>query len=120
MGQVERFIRSFPKKKKLEKNDIDRQVIHDLPPVPAFLRDSDDGNVISGDIHDEAVEEGSLDEIHEDLDVCVYTDVSVGNLGLVGSNRCFQEESLYFSGLVESQEEERHSQHWLERMEIPV
>ena len=75
-------LEAFPRRRrslrKMILTDLPKQVIHDLPPVPAFLRDTDDGNVISGDIHDEAVEEGSLDEIHEDLDVCVYTDVSVG------------------------------------------
>ena len=54
-----------------------KQVIHDLQIVPALLRDTDDRIVISGDIHDEEVEEGSPEEIHEDLDVCVYTSASV-------------------------------------------
>ena len=56
---------------------LPKQVIHDLQIVPALLRDTDDRIVISGDIHDEEVEEGSPEEIHEDLDVCVYTSVSV-------------------------------------------
>ena len=37
------------------------------------MDDNSEGNAITGDYYDETIEEGSYDDIMEDVDVCVYT-----------------------------------------------
>ena len=74
-------LEAFPRKRenlrKMLITDLPKQVRNNLPAVPDFLRDVDDDAIISGDLHAEDIAEGTLEEIHEDLDVCVYTAVSV-------------------------------------------
>ena len=64
--------------RKMILTDLPKQAQNDLPVAPAFLRDKEDVNTISGDLYDENIDEGSLEEIHEDMDVCVYTDLTAG------------------------------------------
>ena len=77
-GSLESFPRRRTSLRKMIITDLPKQAKNDLPIAPDFLRDAEDGNTISGDLHEEDIEEGSLEEIHEDMDVCVYTEVSVG------------------------------------------
>ena len=74
-------LESFPGRKVLKKmklTELPKQAVTVLPDVPEFLLDADDGNVISGDLCEESVGEGSLEEICEDTDVCVYTEATKG------------------------------------------
>ena len=64
--------------RKMILTDLPKQRRNVPPAIPDFLLDAHDGNEISGNLHDESIEEGSLDEISEDIDVCVYTDSSKG------------------------------------------
>ena len=64
--------------RKMILTDLPKQGRNDPPAIPDFLLDADDGNALSGHLHDESIEEGSLDEVCEDMDVCVYTDGSKG------------------------------------------
>ena len=64
--------------RKMNLNDLPKQVKNDLPITPPFLTAADDGNTISGDLYDENIEDGSLEEIREDMDVCVYSDITSG------------------------------------------
>ena len=46
--------------------------------VSCELIEDVDSNAISGDMYDECIEEGSLEEIVENIDVCVYTESNQG------------------------------------------
>ena len=64
--------------RKMNLNDLPKQVENDLPITPPFLTVADVGNKISGDLYDENIEDGSFEEIREDMDVCVYSDITSG------------------------------------------
>ena len=66
--------------RKMLLTDLPKQEGTVAPGIPEFLLDADDGNVISGDLHDESVHEGSFDDddICVDMDICVYTDSKKG------------------------------------------
>ena len=64
--------------RKMNLNELPKQVKKSIPITPPFLTASDDGNTISGDLYDENIDEGSLEEIIEDMDVCIYSDITAG------------------------------------------
>ena len=54
--------------------DLPKPAVDDPSPSISNSRDTQEGSTISGDLYDEAIDEGSLEEIQEDMDVCVYSD----------------------------------------------
>ena len=80
--RLRKKIESFPGRRrllrKMKLTELPKQTIADPPEIPEFLRDSEEGNAISGDVHEESFEEGDREEILEDTDVCVYTETSKG------------------------------------------
>ena len=80
-GRLRDSLESFPRRRlslrKMNLTDLPKQVLND--PSPIFNpQDVLEGSTISGDLYDEDIDEGSLEEIHEDMDICVYSDVTAG------------------------------------------
>ena len=75
-------LESFPRKRmslrKMNLMDLPKQAVDDPSPSISNSRDTQEGSTISGDLYDEAIDEGSLEEIQEDMDVCVYSDSTAG------------------------------------------
>ena len=76
--KLQETLEAAPRKKDLYR----KMCIIDLPRqskdestnlVPSSVDDNSEGNAITGDYYDETIEEGSYDDIMEDVDVCVYT-----------------------------------------------
>ena len=73
--KLDRTTRNRPYLKKMDLTTLPTLVEEDLPPLmDALIEPLDDlVNVIRGNTRDEAVEEGSVEEIIENVDVVVYT-----------------------------------------------
>ena len=75
-------LESFPRKRmslrKMNLMNLPKQAVNDPSPSISNSRDAQEGSTISGDLYDESIDEGSLEEIQEDMDVCVYSDSTAG------------------------------------------
>ena len=76
---LEGFPRRVPTLKKMNLNLMPKQSVIEVPSIPSTLTAfEEEGNTISGDLYDERIEDGSLEEIQEEVDVCIYSDVAAG------------------------------------------
>ena len=64
--------------RKMKLSELPKQVEKVPADIPDYLLEADDDNAISGALCDEDVSEGSLEEIREDVDICVYTEATKG------------------------------------------
>ena len=55
--------------RKMNLMDLPKQAMNDPTPPISHPQDAHEGSTISGDLYDEAIDEGSLEEIHEYMDV---------------------------------------------------
>ena len=76
---LEAFPRRITTLKKMNLNLLPKQSMVVLPSISSTLTVFEqEGSTISGDLYDERIEDGSLEEIEEDVDVCIYSDVAAG------------------------------------------
>ena len=63
---------------KMDILQLPKQTQSEISALPSYLQETTSDKVISGNLCDESVDEGDLDEICEKMDVCVYTSAKVG------------------------------------------
>ena len=70
---VERTSRNRPYLKKMDITSFPKVQVRELPPLMDALAEPVDDLVIQGNIRDEVIEEGIIDEFEENVDIVVYT-----------------------------------------------
>ena len=72
---------NFPRRshilRKMNLLEFPKQSQNVVAAIPSYLEESRNNQEISGNLCDESVDEGNLDEISEQMDVCVYTSAKV-------------------------------------------